>query len=87
MDTWSSTGIHHLHLDKNFKTILSNQKFEGAEFQNNTLNLRFFQNKIFITTSEGLKSYNSKYKQFKVDEQLQKWLFGAVIQKIFNLKR
>jgi hypothetical protein len=83
----SSTGIHHLHLDKNFKTILSNQKFEGAEFQNNTLNLRFFQNKIFITTSEGLKSYNSKYKQFKVDEQLQKWLFGAVIQRFSQSQR
>lgn len=87
-DLWihgPSTGIHHLHLDKNFKTILSNQKFEGAEFQNNTLNLRFFQNKILITTSDGLKSYNSQYKQFKVDEQLQKWLFGAVIQKIFPI--
>lgn len=80
-----STGITRIKLNNDFKKIVSSQKFEGSEFQNNLLNLRYFQNKVLITTPEGIKSFDAQYKQFKIDETIQKWLFGALVIKLFPI--
>lgn len=80
-----STGINRIKLDPSFKKIISNQPFEGEEFRNSTINLRSFQNKILITSPKGIKSYQNDTRQFQLDEDLQKWLFGEVIHKIFPI--